>query len=135
MKVPFSDLVKEFKSFAFRGNMIDLAVAVVIGAAFGEVIKAMVDFVLMPLIGYIPLAKGGYEAWRIGDLRVGLFLGAIVKFVLVAAGVFVVVVKLLGVLMRAAAPPPAGPVAKQCPFCISDIPIKATKCKFCASAV
>jgi large conductance mechanosensitive channel len=136
MKVPFTDLWKEFKAFAFKGNMLDLAVAVVIGAAFGEVIKAMVDFLLMPLLSYITPAKGGYEEWTLGKLKVGLFIGAIIKFLLVAAGVFIVIVKILGTLMKKTiAAPAAGPVIKECPLCISEIPIKATRCKFCTSEV
>lgn len=133
MKVPFSELLKEFKAFAFKGNMLDLAVAVVIGAAFGEVIKAMVDYLLMPLIGYITPSKGGYEEWTLGKLKIGLFIGAIIKFLLVAAGVFIVVVKIVGLLMKKTIAPPSGPVVKECPQCMSEVPITAKRCKFCTS--
>jgi len=126
----------EFKNFAFKGNMIDLAVAVVLGAAFSNVINAIVKAIIMPLISYVDLGKGGgYEAWHIGRLQIGVVLAELLNFTLVALAVFIVIVKLVGALVkRAAAPPPAGePTTKECPRCLMTIPIKATRCGHCTS--
>lgn len=139
MKVPMNQLVKEFKIFAFKGNMIDLAVAVVIGTAFSAVVNSLVKNILMPIVswplGLISDAAGDYKSWHLGPLMFGQFLAEILNFLLIAAAVFFLVVKLLGAIMRKAAPPPAPgePVVKECPRCLSEIPFKATRCKFCTS--
>jgi large conductance mechanosensitive channel len=139
MKVPVKELLKEFKVFAFKGNMIDLAVAVVMGVAFGKVIDALVKFVLMPLVSWplnlVSETVGDYRKWELGPVLIGQFLSELVTFLLIAVAVFIAVVKLIGTLIKKAAPPPpAGtPVVKECPRCISEIPIKATRCKFCTS--
>jgi large conductance mechanosensitive channel len=122
----------EFRNFAFKGNMIDLAVAVVIGAAFGAVVKSMVDNIIMPLLGYVIPSKGGYLAWQIGTLKIGAFLGDVLNFLIIALAVFITIVKIVGYLMKRAAPPPP-PGTKDCPFCLMTIPIKAGKCGHCTS--
>ena len=94
-------LWSEFKNFAFKGNMIDLAVAVVIGAAFAKVIDAIVKGVIMPLISYVDFGKGGgYESWHIGRLQLGNVLAELLNFTLVALAVFIVIVKLLVALVK-----------------------------------
>jgi len=127
----------EFKNFAFKGNMIDLAVAVVIGAAFAKVIDAIVKGVIMPLISYVDMGKagGGYQTWQIGRIQIGNVLAELLNFTLVALAVFIVIVKLLGALMKKAAPPaePGEPTSKECPRCLMQIPFKATKCGHCTS--
>src|SRR5882762_7745345 len=111
-------LWQEFRNFAFKGNMIDLAVAVVIGTAFGAVVKSMVDNIIMPLLGYVIPSKGGYLAWHIGSLKIGMFLGDVLNFLIIALAVFITIVKVMGYLMKKTAPPPAStePVNKECPF-------------------
>ena len=129
-------LWSEFKNFAFKGNMIDLAVAVVIGAAFAKVIDAIVKGVIMPLISYVDFGKGGgYESWHIGRLQLGNVLAELLNFTLVALAVFIVIVKLLGALVKRAAPPtePGEPTTKECPRCLMQIPFKATRCGHCTS--
>ena len=128
-------LWNEFKSFAFKGNMIDLAVAVVIGGAFGAVVTSLVKNIIMPLIGYVIPSKGGYRGWHVGQLMIGEFLSDVVNFIIIAAAVFIIIVKLIGYLMKRAAPPPASaePVSKECPFCLMVIPIKASRCAHCTS--
>ena len=69
VKIPKSELIKEFKAFAFKGNMIELAVGVVIGAAFGKVIDALVKSMLMPALSYLPLGDEGYKGWKLGQAR------------------------------------------------------------------
>ena len=139
MKMPMSDLVKEFKAFAFKGNLIDLAVAVVIGGAFGAVMSSLVKNIIMPLVNLIVRtvtggdSAGSYQtAWTWGGVQVGVFIGEIVNFLLVAAAVFIVIVKLLGFLMKK---PEGPPTTKECPLCVSEIPIKATRCRFCTGDV
>lgn len=129
-------LWSEFKNFAFKGNLIDLAVAVVLGTAFAKVIDAMVKGLIMPLISYLDFGKsGGYENWHIGRLEVGHVLAELLNFMLVALAIFIVIVKVVGALMkRASSPPPAGePTTKECPYCLMVVPIKARKCGHCTS--
>jgi large conductance mechanosensitive channel len=118
--------------------MIDLAVAVIIGAAFGQVISSLANDVIMRAISYLIPANASYTDWTIGSkekgILVGKFLGALVNFLIVALAVFVVVVKLMGAVLKRAAPPaPSEPTQKECPFCLSNIPIKARKCAHCTA--
>ncbi len=129
-------LWQEFKSFAFKGNMLDLAIAVVIGAAFGAVVNSLVKDIVMPVVSYIsPGEGGGYQNWHLGRIMIGKFLSELVNFLVVATAVFLLVVKIVGTLMKkmAAAPASSEPVVKECPFCLSNIPIKAVKCAHCTS--
>ncbi|MGA2583721.1 MAG: large conductance mechanosensitive channel protein MscL [Tepidisphaeraceae bacterium] len=135
-----SSLWEEFKKFAFQGNMIDLAVAVVIGGAFGKIVTALVNDIIMPMVSYalgIMKIPPDYTTWHLGQFKVGDLMSEILNFLIVAACVFIVIVKLLGTIMKAAqhAPPPAPsePTSKECPYCLSVIPIKATKCAHCTS--
>ena len=110
-----SSLFEEFKKFAFKGNVVDLAIGVIIGAAFGAIVKSLVDDIIMPLIGLIVPGDKGYEgwAWQVGGKTVpyGKFLGAVVNFLLVAFVLYLFIVKFLRWIMKsqeeeAAAPPP-----------------------------
>jgi large conductance mechanosensitive channel len=133
-------LWEEFKAFAFKGNMIDLAVAVVIGKAFGDIISAIVKDIIMPLVGYVTHilhVPANYQAWQLGNFMIGDVLAEILNFLIVAAAVFIVIVKVVGsVMARAAASKaatPSEPTTKECPLCLSVIPYKAKKCAHCAS--
>jgi large conductance mechanosensitive channel len=108
-------LFEEFKAFAFKGNVIDLAVAVIIGAAFGKIVDSLVKNLMMPLIGAVLPGNQGYLGWKWvvngKDVPYGLFLGEVVNFLIVALVLFVFIVKFLGWVMRlkkqeAAATPP-----------------------------
>jgi large conductance mechanosensitive channel len=108
-------LFDEFKQFAFKGNVIDLAIGVVIGAAFGKIIDSLVKNVIMPLIGLLLPSEKGYEHWKlvVGDKEVpyGLFISDVLNFLIVALALFLFIVKFLGWIMRskkeeAAVPPP-----------------------------
>ncbi len=98
-------LFEEFKNFAFRGNVVDLAIGVIIGAAFGNIVKSLVDNVIMPLIGLIVPAEKGYEHWAIvhGDKTVpyGKFIGDVLNFFIVAFVLYLFIVKFLGWIMKA----------------------------------
>jgi large conductance mechanosensitive channel len=129
---------QEFKDFAFKGNMIDLAVGVIIGAAFGRVVSSLVDHIFMPLLAAAGAGGKGYEGlhFTVHGSRVnyGQFIGAVINFLIVAAVIFVVIVKLLGSIVKRAAPPgPSEPTQKECPLCLSNIPIKARKCAYCTA--
>lgn len=138
MKVATS-LWQEFKTFAFKGNMIDLAIGVIIGAAFGKVISSLVDHIFMPLLAALGAGSGGYEGLAFtvngSEVKYGMFIGALINFLIVAAAIFVVVVKIMqGAIARSkAAPAPSEPTTTECPYCLSIIPIKATRCAHCTS--
>jgi len=113
-------LFEEFKNFAFKGNVIDLAVGVIIGGAFGKIVTSLVDNIIMPLVGVILPGEKGYENWAvtIGEKTIpyGKFIGDVVSFLILAAALFFFIVKFLGWLMKskaaeAAAPP--GPTKDQ----------------------
>ena len=118
------NLVQEFKAFALKGNMIDLAVAVIIGGAFGAVVSSLVKNIIMPILSYVIPNSGGYRAWHIGRVETGVFIGEIINFLIIALAVFIVIVKVIGLLTKTLARPeaPAAPTTKECPFCLSQIP-------------
>jgi large conductance mechanosensitive channel len=192
---------QEFKSFAFKGNMIDLAIAVVIGAAFSGVINSLVQDIIMPTVSYVTTAaKSGVQtaatvaektasevgvtsrpsstqpatepatappggaapaqkpappppppppapaspppnnqvvdfSWTIGRIRIGNFIAQLLNFLIVAFAVFIMMVKLLGSVTKriGSEPAPSEPTTKECPFCLSIIPIKAKKCAHCTA--
>jgi large conductance mechanosensitive channel len=93
-------LFDEFKNFAFKGNVIDLAIGVIIGAAFGKIVESLVKDVFMPLIALIPGTGGGYENWEWQGVHYGAFLAQVVNFLIIAAILFVFIVKFLGWVMR-----------------------------------
>jgi large conductance mechanosensitive channel len=93
------NFANEFKAFAFKGNLIDLAVAVVIGTAFGKLISSLVANVIMPLLSYATTGMD-FSKWKIGEVTIGLFLNDLISFLLIALAVFIVVVKVMGWLMK-----------------------------------
>ena len=128
-------MLKEFKDFAMRGNVLDLAVAVIIGGAFGKIIASLVSDVLMPLIG---LALGGVNfsglSYQLRDATInyGLFIQAIVDFVIVAFVIFMIV-RSMNRMKKQEPALAAAPTTKECPQCFTSIPIKATRCPNCTS--
>jgi large conductance mechanosensitive channel len=127
-------LIQEFKAFVAKGNVVDLAVAVVVGSAFSDIVKAFVNAVVMPLVSYVLPAKMQWEEWTLGKVRIGLVLGATLHFFIIAVVVFLLLVKLLDVLMRnSKETAPEAPATKACPECLEQVPLAATRCKFCTS--
>ena len=126
-------MLKEFREFAMRGSVLDLAVAVIIGGAFGKIIASLVNDILMPLVG---LAMGGInfseQAFVVGDAVImwGAFVQSIIDFVIVAFVIFMII-RAMNRFTRPA--PAAAPITKECPQCFTDIPIKATRCPNCTS--
>ena len=126
---------QEFKAFVLRGNVLDLAVAVIIGGAFGKIVSSLVNDILMPVIG--ALLKGvdfSGLAWTVGGASVnyGLFLQATVDFIIVAFVIFLIV-KAANKMKKPA--PAAAPTTKECPHCFTTISIKATRCPNCTSEI
>jgi large conductance mechanosensitive channel len=133
-------LLKEFREFAVKGNAIDMAVGIIIGAAFGKIVSSLVSDVLMPPLGML-MGKMDFSDLAVTlqaatattpavTLKYGVFLNAVIDFVIVAFVVFLMV-KQMNRLKRQA--PPADPTTKECPFCLSSIPLKATRCSHCTS--
>jgi large conductance mechanosensitive channel len=128
-------LWKEFKSFAFKGNMVDLAVAVVIGAAFTGAVNSLVKNLIMPVLSYIIPTQGGYLGWHIGRVQIGAFFGEVVNFLIVAAAVFFMIVKMPGTVLKRLQLPGASnePATRECPMCLSTIPYRAKRCAHCTA--
>ena len=149
-------MLKEFKKFAMRGNVVDMAVGIIIGGAFGTIVKSMVDDVLMPPLGLLlggvdfsnlfvvlkqgPDVAGPYaslaEASAAGAVSInyGVFINNIIAFLIVAFAVFLLV-RGMNRLQAQEEEAPAAPTTKACAFCATDIPIAATRCPNCTSAL
>ena len=126
-------LKDEFKAFIMKGNVIDLAVAVVVGGAFGKIVTAFVDGIVMPLVSYVLPANIKWEEWVLGKFRIGAVLGATVNFLIIALVIFLVLGKLLERVTKKKEEAPAAPTTKDCPACLEPVPLKATRCKHCTS--
>jgi large conductance mechanosensitive channel len=132
-------MFNDFKAFILRGNVVDLAVAVVIGAAFGAVVTAFVEDLVTPLIAAIG-GEPDFSAldFTINDstFRYGDFINKVISFLIIAAVIFFFVVVPINALMeRYGKGPPPEPSVKQCPECLSDVPIAARRCAFCTSQI
>ena len=146
-------MLKEFKEFAMRGNVVDMAVGIVIGAAFGTIVKSLVADVIMPPIGlilgnvdfsnlFITIKEGAIpgpfstlaDAQKAGAVTInyGAFINTIVSFIIVAFALFMVI-KGMNKLKREQETPPTEPTTKECSHCFTTIPIKATRCPHCTS--
>ena len=129
----FKKLIKEFKEFALKGSVIDLAVGVIIGAAFGKVVTAVIDIFLQPLLDALPKLETGGTGFA-GSLL--SFLGVLVEFVLTALVLFAII-KAVNAAKNLNKKPeaPAAPTTRDCPFCCSSVSIKATRCPHCTSVL
>ena len=143
-------IAKEFKEFALKGNMIDLAVGVIIGAAFGKVVSSIVDDLLMPILGmiggkhdfsnnFVTLSGGHYDtlaqakAAGAATLNYGVFVNVVIQFLIVALAIFLVIRQVNKMTRKPAEA--VTPQMKDCPQCLSAIPRDAHRCKFCTQAV
>lgn len=132
-------MLQEFKKFLLRGNVVDLAVGVVMGAAFGSVVTSLVKDLLTPLIAAVA-GKPSFANWSFtlhgSQFLYGDFINNIFSFVLIGAAVyFAVVVPVNMLISRSRTAPPADPTTKKCPECLSEIPIAARRCAHCTSVV
>jgi large conductance mechanosensitive channel len=130
--------MEEFRAFVLRGNVVDLAVGVVMGAAFGAVVTSLVTDVLTPLLGVF--GTPDFKSWAItlgkGHLRLGLFLNSLVSLVIIGLGVFIFVIKPLNrMTAKRKSQAPVEVTVRDCPQCLSSIPKAATRCAFCTAEV
>jgi large conductance mechanosensitive channel len=144
---------KEFREFILRGNVVDMAVGIIIGAAFGTIVTSLVNNILMPPIGlllggvdfanlFILLKQGSptgpyaslADAHAAGAVTIsyGVFINAVISFLIVAFVVFLLI-RSINRMRREEEAPPAEPTTKDCPYCLSTVPIKATRCAYCTS--
>lgn len=133
-------MLKGFRDFILRGNVVDLAVGVVIGSAFGAIVSSLVADILTPLIGAIAKVPD-FSAWSFtlngSKFMIGSFINHLIAFLLVAAAVYFFVVLPMNMLMAKMkkSPAPADPTDKKCPECLSTIPVAAKRCAFCAQSL
>ncbi len=146
-------MMKDFKEFALRGNVLDMAVGIIIGAAFATIVKSLVEDIIMPPIGlllgnvdftnlFVVIKQGAtagpyaalMDAKEAGAVSInyGVFINHIITFLIIALSVFLIVRNFVK-LQKKKEEPPAEPTTKECPHCFSTIPIKATRCAFCTS--
>jgi large conductance mechanosensitive channel len=146
-------MLKEFKEFATKGNAVDMAVGIIVGAAFGSIVKSLVSDIIMPPIGllvgkadfsnlFVVLREGKVSGPYISlatantagavTLNYGVFINSIISFLIVAFSVFLLI-RSINSLRRQEEIPPAAPTTKECPFCLSLVPLKAVRCAHCTS--
>ncbi len=140
-------MIKEFKAFVMRGNVLDMAVGIIIGAAFGKIIGSLVEDVIMPpiglLLGHVDFSNlfinlsgkdvasvAAAKAAGAATINYGLFLNTIINFLIVAFAIFVIV-RMVSKMQKPA--PVAAPTTRDCPYCLGAVPLKATKCMYCTS--
>lgn len=135
-------MLKEFKEFAVRGNVMDMAVGIIIGGAFGKIVSSLVNDVIMPPIGML-LGNADFSSLMITlkeqtaaaeavTLKYGVFINTVINFVIVAFSIFIVI-KQINRLKRTEEAPAAAPTTKDCPKCFTAIPVKAVRCPNCTS--
>jgi len=145
-------MLKEFKEFAMKGNMVDMAIGIVIGAAFGRIVSSLVGDVLMPPLGkvmgnvdfsnlFLNLSSGSYislaaaRAAGAATINYGLFINTVIDFVIIAFVLFLIVKGMNTLKRNEAAAAPAPPTTKECSYCFSPIPLKASRCPHCTSTL
>lgn len=143
-------MLKEFKDFAMRGNVLDMAIGIIVGAAFGKIVSSLVSDILMPPLGmlmgkvnfsslFLTLSGPSYPSLEAAKaagaptINYGIFIQTILDFVIVAFVIFVVIRQVNAMTRKSEAPP--APTTRACPHCLSNIPLKATKCAHCTSTV
>ena len=142
-------MLKEFKKFAMRGNVVDMAIGVIIGGAFGKIITSLINDVIMPPIGmllgqvnftdlFLDLSGKGYPSLAAAQeagaatINYGMFFNTILDFIVVSLVIFLLV-RQINRMQKQEETPPAAPTTKKCPYCFTEIPIEATRCPHCTS--
>ena len=143
-------IVSEFREFAMKGNVVDLAVGVIIAGAFGKIVDSLVKDIVMPMVGrllggvdfkhlYLNLGSRAFETLEAAEkagapiVKYGAFINTMVDFIIVAFAIFVAIKAMNRIKRAEAAPAPAEPNTRDCPHCLSSIPLKATRCAHCTS--
>src|SRR5256885_2564006 len=130
--------LNEFKEFAFKGNLVQLAIAVVLGGAFGTLIKSFVDNLFLPLLTVFGAKSEsglpGYARWEFRGIHFGQFLADLISFLIIALAIFLLMVKVVGWIVKLSkGSETTAPTEKDCPFCLMKIPVMATKCGHCTA--
>lgn len=145
-------MLKEFRDFAMKGNVVDLAIGVIIGGAFGKIVTSLVNDIVMPLIGlimgkvdfsnlFVVLGNGSFKtideakAAGVGTLNYGLFINNIIDFIIIALSIFIVIKQLNRFVKKKQEVPVVIPSTKNCPYCYSAIHIDAKRCPHCTSSM
>ncbi|HEY5674150.1 MAG TPA: large conductance mechanosensitive channel protein MscL [Malonomonas sp.] len=145
-------MLEEFKKFAMRGNVVDMAVGIIIGGAFGKIISSVVKDIIMPPIGllmggvdfsdlYINLGSGDYDSLKAAQdagaptINYGLFGNAVLDFIIIAFAIFMMIKAMNKATAKKVEEAPAAPTTKDCPECLSEVPIAAKRCKHCTSVL
>lgn len=143
-------MLKEFKEFAMRGNVLDMAVGIIIGAAFGKIVTSLVNDLIMPPIGvllggvdfseiYLNLSGGSYESLAAAKeagaatINLGVFINTVLNFLIVAFAIFLLIRNVNRLKRKEEVAPAPAPTTRDCPHCLSAIPIKATRCAHCTA--
>ena len=143
-------MLKEFKEFAMRGNVLDMAVGIIIGAAFGKIVTSLVNDLIMPPIGvllggvdfseiYLNLSGGSYESLAAAKeagaatINLGVFINTVLNFLIVAFAIFLLIRNVNRLKRKEETAPAPAPTTRDCPHCLSAIPIKATRCAHCTA--
>jgi large conductance mechanosensitive channel len=134
-----SGFVRDFQEFALKGNVMDLAIGVVIGAAFGKIVTSMTEDIIMPAIS-LPFGNIQKASWRQitippsaeGGIKIGSFLGTVIDFLIIALVLYLVIRAIARFKRKEEMAPPA-PTEKECPYCLEKVPIAATRCRACTS--
>lgn len=132
--------LRDFREFALKGNVLDLAVGIVIGAAFGKIVTSFTEGIIMPLLNPILALTGkDWRAWTIqtganpeDGLKIGQFLAAVVDFLIVALAIYLAIRAIARFKRKEEVAPPA-PTEKECPYCLEKVPLAATRCRACTS--
>jgi len=126
--------IRDFQEFALKGNVIDLAIAVVIGAAFGRIVTAFTEDIIMPLLNPLLAVTGKeWREWTIPPgVRIGDFLGTVLDFLIVAFALYLAIRAIARFKRKEEMAPPA-PTEKECPYCLEKVPLAATRCRACTS--
>lgn len=130
-------MLKEFREFAVKGNAVDMAVGIIIGAAFGKIVTSLVNYIIMPpigmLLGRVPFSSLAIPLNDKTSIKYGLFLSDVLDFVIVAFCIFMVVRQMNRIKSLLLPAPTAEVTTKECPLCLSTIPLKAKRCAHCTS--
>lgn len=126
-------MLKEFKDFAIKGNVIDLAVGVIIGGAFGKIVASLVNDIIMPIMGLL-IGKVNFADLHFGVINYGIFINTIIEFLIIAFSIFIVI-RQLNRLKKKEEVAVVIPTTKTCPYCYTEIHLDATRCPHCTSQI
>ena len=128
--------IRDFQEFALKGNVLDLAIGVVIGAAFGKIVTSFTEGIIMPLLNpLLALTGKDWRTWTVGPgMKIGEFLGSIIDFLIVAFAIYLAIRAIARFKRKEEMAPPA-PTEKECPYCLEKVPLAATRCRACTSEI